>query len=55
MLRIFATPLVAYYLHMHTFTCFFIMWDYVFVLKCVGDVALRGASDSNIKSKLSIT
>ena len=27
------------------------MWDFVFLLKCVGDVASRGVSDSSVKSK----
>ena len=54
MLNIFAISLFAYYLYKSAFTWIFSMWNYVFVLTCLGDMVSRGASDSRVKLKLSI-
>ena len=50
MLRIFANFLFTYYLYSRSFTGIFVMWNYVFVLKCASDVTTRGASACMIKS-----
>ena len=54
MLRIFTNSLFTYSLYTHAIAIIFILLDFVFVLKCVGDVASRGASDSSVKRTPSI-
>ena len=54
LLRIFDIPLCTYALYTRQFPLIFVMWDYLNVFNCAGDVALSGVSDLRIKRRSSI-
>ena len=49
-----ANSLITRTLYTHQIISFFIMWDYVCLFLCAGEVAKRGVFDSYIKWRFSI-